>query len=157
MTLASPLMGDDHAGQGPTDVVLPSVPVRAFLQSQDHQHDLVRELKLIDIGERFAIASTRVPAELGVLIEAILGRYADVRSVTRDQAVAALAENEDTVDLVVPIVPGMAADLQEWLTLLEEADQLCDRGLLLTVGPPADVRRLRRWYVEALLAEIDQG
>lgn len=136
------------------DVVrLEGVPVRLFLESQDHQHDLVRELQLIRIGADAVAAD--VSGRLARLIGNILSRYQAVRSATRDQATAALERGEDVVTLEVPVRPGMADALREWLGLLEEADELCGHGRLLLLASSPQVRDLRRWYVQELTERLE--
>jgi len=136
-------------------VRLEDVPVREFLESQDHQHDLVRDFQLVQIGDRYDLVSTFVPHELAGLVSTILARYRDVRSVTRAQAVAALRQGRVTVTLEVPVYPGMADALREWLQLLEAADRLCDDGGLLVLASRPEVRELRRWYVSAITAAME--
>lgn len=134
---------------------LPHVPVRLFLESQDHQHELVRELQLIEIGGRRDDPETSaVSQRLAHLIADVLSHYQPVRSATRDQALAALERGESVVTLDVPVQPGMADALRRWLQLLEEADDLCRQGELLLLATTPEVRRLRRWYVEQLTAQI---
>jgi hypothetical protein len=125
-----------------------------FLESQDHQQDLIRELQLIDIGGRIDHTTATVSQRLAALIAEILSSYQDVRTVTRDQALAALGSGEQLVTLRVPVQPGMAEALRRWLRLLEEADELCRHGELLLVAPSPEVRRLRRWYVEQLTERL---
>lgn len=136
---------------------LENVPVRLFLESQDHQHDLVREFQLVDIGARYDLVSTPVPQELARLVSDILARYGDVRTATRTQALAALDRGDETTALEVPVQPGMADALRTWLRLLEDADRICDEGLLLVLGARPEVRELRRWYVSAIAAALEEG
>ena len=140
-------------GQQPA-IRLPGVPVALFLESQDHQHDLIRELQLIRIGDRFDLGTAEVSHRLASLISDILVRYSRVRSATRMQAIAALDAGEEYVTLEVPISPGMADALAEWLRLLDEADDLCRKGELLVVACRPEVRELRRWYVEQLTVAL---
>lgn len=142
------------AGDEPV-ICLPNVPVRLFLESQDHQHDLIRELQLIEIGGGIDQATTEVSQRLAHLITEVLASYDAVRSSTREQARAALIRNEHVVTLRVPVHPGMAAALRRWLKLLEQADQLCRHGELLLVASSPEVRRLRRWYVEQLTDQLE--
>jgi hypothetical protein len=144
--------GDDAA---PASLRLDDVPVRAFLESQDHQEDLVRELQLIRIGER-EHGMAEPPQELARLVSAILQRYSDVRTSTRAQAAAALKRGETACTLDVPVRAGMADALREWLRLLEAADAICEQGdaMLLTASRP-DVRELRRWYVRELTQRLE--
>lgn len=133
---------------------LEGVPVRTFLESQDHQHDLVRELQLIQMGERFDTATAAVSHRLARLISDILSRYDGVRSVTRDQMMAALERGEAVATLDVPVYPGIAEALRDWLALLEEADHLCQHGELLLLATPPEIRSLRSWYVEEITAKL---
>lgn len=138
------------------DVVrLHDVPARVFLESQDHQHELIRELQLADIGSSADHGTERISQRLARLISGVLSDYQVVRSATRDQALAALDRGEHVVTLHVPVVPGMADALRRWLQLLEEADDLCRKGELLLLAPSPEVRRLRTWYVEQLTSRLE--
>lgn len=136
----------------PEHVRLEGVPARLFVESQNHQEGLLRELTLMDYGKRFHLSDVEPPARIASLVSDIHHQYADVRSATRRQALDALARGEDTVDLRVPVRSGMAGALQQWLQLIEDADTLCDEGVLLTLPASPEVRRLRRWYAEAIVA-----
>jgi hypothetical protein len=145
-------VGDSAAGG---EVRLPDVPVRVFLESQDHQHELIRELQLIGIGGSLDEGAVHVSRRLAHLISGVLSDYEAVRSATRDQALAALDRGEHVVTLRVPVFPGIADALRSWLRLLEEADDLCRQGELLLLAPSPEVRRLRRWYVEQVTARLE--
>lgn len=136
---------------------LERVPARVFLTSQDHQHDLIRELRLIDIGRQSPDDLSAVSPGVALLIDDILSRFARVRTATRRQALAALDRGDDYVDLEVPIEPGMADALRDWLALLEAADTVCQDGALLLLASTPEVRELRRWYVEQLTRQLDSS
>lgn len=136
-------------------VRLENVPVRAFLESQDHQQDVVREFQLIQLGDRYDLVDAEVPAELARLVNDILTRYSAVRSSTRRQVIAALRRGDTTTALEVPVWPGMAEALREWLRLLEAADRICQAGHLLVPASSGPVRELRRWYVEEITRRLD--
>lgn len=136
-------------------VPLPGVPARVFLESQDHQQDLIRELQIIEIGGTVDDGTVRVSQRLAQLISGVLSEYEAVRTATRDQALAALTRGDQVVTLQVPVFPGMAQALRRWLQLLEEADELCRAGELLLLAPRPEVRQLRRWYVEQLTHRIE--
>jgi hypothetical protein len=140
-----------EASNSPRRVRLEGVPAELFLESQNHQHDLIRELTLIDIGSRYGGVGTRLPHRIVDLISDIHREYAEVRTVTRRQAMDAVTRGEETATLVVPVKPGMAESLQRWLELVEEADQLSEEGQFLTLAASPEVRALRRWYVDAIL------
>lgn len=136
-------------------IIVDAVPVRLFLESQDHQHDLIRELKLIEMADRFDLATRDVSRRLATFIGEILDAWDDVRSTTRQQALHARDQGDEHVALVIPVRPGLADALRTWVGLLDEADRFCNEGELLTVAASPEVRRLRHWYVERIVAELD--
>ena len=138
-------------------VRLLGVPAALFIDSQNHQHDLIRELTLIDLASAHGISDTELPRRLADLISEILDHYAGVRLATREQALAALARGESTVDLSVPVVPDLLAGLRRWLRLVQEADELCSQGALLTLAAAPQVRALRRWYVDAIATCLERS
>jgi hypothetical protein len=131
------------------------VVVEQFLRSQDHQDDLLRELKLIQLGDRFELTDGDVEPHISTLVAAILDRYDSVRTTTRAQALAARDSRQPLVDLQVPLTPGIAEALLEWIGLVEAADELCAGGRLLTLPATEEVRQLRRRYVDEVLRQID--
>ena len=74
------------------------------------------------------------------------------------EAVAARAEVEKVnAELETTLAPAAAAAARSYLELLEQADELCRDGTLLTPAPSAAVRRLRRWFVEEMAAQLPDG
>ena len=50
--------------------------------------------------------------------------------------------------------PDSVGPAWTYLELLEQADELCRTGVLLTPEPPAHVKALRRWFVEEMVAQL---
>lgn len=132
------------------------MPAALFISSQNHQHDLLRELALLDLGSRWSLAEREVPERVATVLSEILVDYAGVRTATRQQALDALARDEDTVTLHVPVQPGIVQALHRWLELVEAADRFCAQGMLLTLPAPDEVAALRRWYVQAVERRLTQ-
>jgi anti-sigma regulatory factor (Ser/Thr protein kinase) len=138
-------------GEGLRTVRFPGVPVAGYLVLQAHNDALFRELELISI-ELESGGAKRVAPHLADLVEQLHSRFRGQRDGYRDVVAAAQARGEPTVDLETR-VPSTAAALG-YLELLERADELCRAGLLLTPEPPAEVKALRRWFVEEMLAQL---
>lgn len=138
-------------------LVLPDVPVDLFLESQDQQVELLRELRLVGIGDQYHLTDREIPRRLAALISGILNGWADVRSATRRQAMEAKAGGRTHVNLVIPSRPGLGEALQRWLQLLEEADQLAAEGHLLMVATRDEVKELRRWYVAEITKLLQEN
>jgi anti-sigma regulatory factor (Ser/Thr protein kinase) len=138
------------------------VPVADYLELQAHNDALFRELELLSIErERAENAGTPSPlADLADLIDQLLRLYRRLRGQRvsyRDVVAAAQARGERTVELETTANPDSVASARGYLELLEQADELCRTGKLLTPEPAAHVKRLRRWFVEQTTAQLIDG
>jgi anti-sigma regulatory factor (Ser/Thr protein kinase) len=132
------------------------VPVAGYVELQAHNDALFRELELISI-ELEGDDDAEVAAPLADLVDQLYRRFRGQRDSYRDVVAAAQARGQWTVELETTLPPAAAAGARSYLALLEQADELCRSGLLLTPEPPAHVRRLRRWFVEETVAQLLDG
>jgi anti-sigma regulatory factor (Ser/Thr protein kinase) len=132
------------------------VPVAGYLELQAHNDALFRELELISI-ELEGDDAAEVAAPLADLVDQLYRRFRGQRDGYRDVVAAAQARGQRTVELETTLPPAAAATGRSYLALLEQADELCRSGLLLTPEPPAHVRSLRRWFVEETAAQLLDG
>ena len=137
--------------EGVAVVQLENVAVALFLESQDHQHDLIREMQLVALGSG---GSGDRASRLAASIEGVLTTYSPVRHSTRAQALAARDRGDDRVTLDVPVQDGIGDALHHWLELLETADELCRNGELLLIATRPEIAQFRRWYVEQITARL---
>jgi anti-sigma B factor antagonist len=131
-------------------VHLLGLPLALHRKTSDHLDTLRRELALIEVG-READASAR----LNALSEEVGSRF---RGFTAAQEAAlADAPAEGTIDLSYEL-PADAADASERLALLlDEVDDLCRAGELVTLCSPADVLAYRRWFLGEFIGQIREG
>ena len=141
------------AAEGLQTVRFPAVPVAGYLALQAHNDALFRELELISI-ELEGGAGGRVAPPLAELVGQLYWRFRGQRDSYRDVVAAAQARGEPTVDLETKAPPSAAGAALGYLELLERADELCRAGVLLTPEPPAEVKDLRRWFVEEMVAQL---
>jgi anti-sigma regulatory factor (Ser/Thr protein kinase) len=132
------------------------VPVDGYQDLQAHNDALFRELELISI-ELEGDDAAQVAAPLADLVDQLYRRFRGQRDSYRDVVAAAQARGDRTVELETTVPPSAAAGARSYLALLEQADELCRSGLLLTSEPPANVRSLRRWFVEEMAAQLLDG
>jgi anti-sigma regulatory factor (Ser/Thr protein kinase) len=140
-------------GEGLRTVRFPAVPVEGYLALQAHNDALFRELELISI-ELETGGAARVAPPLAELVGQLYWRFRGQRDSYRDVVAAALARGEPTVDLETKVPASAATAALGYLELLERADELCRAGVLLTSEPPAEVKDLRRWFVEEMVAQL---
>ena len=141
---------------GARRVRFPGVPVDGYLELQAHNDALFRELELVSI-ELEAGRDAGTPSPLADLVDQLYRRFRGQRDSYRDVVAAAQARGQETVELETPASPEAAAAAWSYLELLERADELCRTGLLLTPDPPAQVKALRRWFVEQMAAQLLDG
>jgi anti-sigma regulatory factor (Ser/Thr protein kinase) len=141
---------------GARRVRFPGVPVDGYLELQAHNDALFRELELVSI-ELEAGRAAGTPSPLADLVDQLYRRFRGQRDSYRDVVAAAQARGERTVELETTASPDSAAAAWSYLALLEQADQLCRDGLLLTSEPPDHVKALRRWFVEQMAAQLLGG
>ena len=96
----------------------------------------------------------QAPSPLADLVDQLYRRFRGQRDSYRDVVAAAKARGQPTVDLETTARPDSAGPARSYLELLEQADELCRSGLLLTPEPPEHVKVLRRWFVEEMVAQL---
>ena len=119
---------------GARPVRFAGVPVDGYLELQAHNDALFRELELISI-ELEADDGAQVAAPLADLVDQLYRRFRGQRDSYRD-------------------VVAAASGAWGYLAMLEQADELCRDGTLLTPEPSADVIALRRWFVKEMAAQV---
>jgi anti-sigma regulatory factor (Ser/Thr protein kinase) len=141
---------------GARRIRFPGVPVDGYLELQAHNDALFRELELVSI-ELEADDDPDRASPLADLVDQLYRRFRGQRDSHRDVVAAAKAQGEATVELETTASPDSVGPAWTYLGLLEQADELCRSGVLLTPEPPAQVKALRRWFVEQMAAQLLGG
>lgn len=125
------------------------LPLDLYVRSQEHHEGLVREFALISAGE------WEPPGRLRQLIEDLRARFEGFLSQPTGEREAALARGDQTVDLTyhVPAIAGEACIQLD--RLLDEVDEYCRRGQLLTLETPAELVSYRRWFLRQFIDQVD--
>lgn len=126
-------------------------PLRAYARATEHYEDLFREFALMA-----ASASEHrhaVPGRLTALIET-LGRRYPLQAEAVEERAAALARGDLEGDFEIT-VPRSGAEASAILDeMLDEADDYCRAGELLTLAAPVQVVEFRRWYLQEVIAQV---
>ena len=138
---------------GDRPVRFPGVPVDGYLEVQAHNDALFRELELVSI-ELEGDHAAEVAAPLADLVDQLYRRFRGQRDSHREVVAAAQAAGRPTVELASTASPGAVAGARSYLALLEQADELCRAGVLLTPEPPPSVKALRSWFVDQMAAQV---
>ena len=126
------------------------LPLDVYRRASEHSDELLREFALIREDN-----SEHVPARLLALIEELNARFSGF---TQGQTLAlqeALARGDAEIDLFYE-VPAEASQAAVRLgALLEEADEFCRAGDLLTLAAVPEGVAFRRWFLEEFVLQID--
>lgn len=130
-------------------------PLRVWARAHEHHEELLREFALLALDAQRSPGA--VPARLVALVARLQERYAAVVAAPTEAREAALARGERETELVYEVPPTAAAAAQELGALLEEADEFCARGQLLTLASRPEVVAFRRWFVEEFTRQVAGG
>jgi len=135
-------------GSGLVTIRIVGVPLSVYLQSSEHGDELMREFALIaagtgdDGGEEPA-----VPVRLTALVEEMRARFSGFTFRPQSELAAAAARGDAAVDVVYTVPPAVAPAAAELVVLLDEADEFCRSGDLLTLATPPESLAFRRWFL----------
>jgi hypothetical protein len=132
-------------------VQLLGVPVRIWADASERYHELLREFTLVQL----AGADAGVPGQLLELSGELTARFAGLVAASTARLESAVAAGLDVVDVTHRVPPELADGCRRLLDLLDEADDYCRSGQLLTVtSSPIEVE-FRRWYLGQFVAQVD--
>jgi anti-anti-sigma factor len=109
----------------------------------------MRELALVDASDD-GTAHRRLLA----LSSELQAKYARVGDAQRARAEAAVAAGVETIDLRYDVPADLAADIERLRTLLDEVDELCRGGELVTLVTPPELTAYRRWVFGEFVSQL---
>ena len=126
------------------------LPVEVYRRASEHTDELLREFALIREE-----GSNHVPARLLALMDELHARYGTFTQRPTDALHRAMSRGDDRIDLVYE-VPAEAADaVRRLASLLDEADDFCRAGDLLTLATVPEGLAFRRWFLEEFAFQIE--
>jgi anti-sigma B factor antagonist len=134
-------------------VRLVDLPVEVHRRSSEHREALRRELAFIEHAQ----APDAVPARLHALTTELTARYGATTAAQSNQLLGAVAAGEERIELEYELPPDIVDATARVGALLDELDDFCREGDLLTLVTPPDVRAYRLWILEELTAQIREG
>ena len=134
------------------DVVLIDLPVEQFRRSQQYHDALLRELALIDSGSSTDASST--PRRLIELVERVGRQYGGFSVEPQSQLREALERHVPRVEVSYRVPRSTAKASLELGRLLDEVDEYCRRGDLLTTPASDEVLTFRRRYLDEIVRQI---
>lgn len=126
----------------PVDVDVLGVPLRAYVGFHNHFRELRREVRLLSLAhaERYPLAS-----HLTQLFAALERQLRD--GIGQAQLGRAIAAGAETADLHVQIPRAASVTIQQFVDLLDLADEFCRQERLLALARTPAQRRFQRWFL----------
>lgn len=137
--------------EGWTTVRLAECPVRLSLRQDDHLDELVRELQLIQVDD-----DTR-SRSIAQQIHGLLVAPAHARLTGRRIAQLADEAGLEHVDIDMALPAEASLMIRQLHEAVLAADELCEDLQLLTLTSPPEMRALRSWMTEEIVAQIEEG
>lgn len=131
-------------------VRLLEVPVDLHRQASEHQEALRRELAFVEHAQ----GPDAAPARLQALTADLNERYGGLTQAQNDRIDAAIEAGEERLELEYELPPDVTDMVIRVGELLDELDQFCRDGDLLTLVTPPDLLVYRRWFLEEFVAQI---
>lgn len=146
-------MTEDAPFTGPLHQVrLVGLPLDLLDRAQKNSADLMREFALID--NPHPDSQQDVPARLLGIVHMLRHRFSGFTEGPDAKMRAARARGDKTLDVVFELPVEAAAAATQLDGLLDEAEEYCRRGELLTLATPDDLVALRRWYLGEFNAQL---
>jgi hypothetical protein len=136
------------------EVRLLGIPLELLEETMKHYDALFREFQLI------AAASSEpssVPTRLTELVTKATARYSGFTAGREEHVEAARAAGRENLDLTFELPASVGDVAVELGDLLEEAEEFCRSGDLLTLVAPPSVRGFRDWYLEEIVRQVGGG
>jgi anti-anti-sigma factor len=134
-------------------IELRELPVDVLGRAQEHNLTLVRELALVHTADERGVA----PARLLWLSQHLDQRYAAFNEAPRQRLQSAIEGDETHVDVSYQVPADAAEAAIELGAALDEVDEYCRTGDLLTLVTPPEALAFRRWLLGEFVAQIREG
>lgn len=135
-------------GEELVEVRLVGLPVEVHRKVAEHGDAVNREFALLGVDPGSA------PARLLALGEELQAQYGGFTAQPSEELQRAMEARLTQIDLVYR-VPRSAADAADDLArVLDEVDEFCEQGDLLTLATPEEGRAYRRWFLGEFIDQL---
>ena len=137
------------------EVRLLNFPLQVFVKAREHHEELLREFALLALSPPKERPGRHVPHQFLDLINTLGVKYAGLGASTDAIRDAAIARGEMTVDLTYELPRSVGPAMSEFRELLEQADQFCQDGQMLTMALATQEREFLWWFIDEISNQAD--
>ena len=131
-------------------IQLLGLPVGVYQRASEHTDELLREFALLRedvVGQ--------APARLLAIVEDLVARFGAFTQGPTQVLQDAAARGQSEIDLEYRVPPAAREAAIELDRLLDESDDFCRAGDLLTLATPPESVAFRRWFLGQFVSQID--
>jgi len=137
-------------------VRLLGLPLHVHARAQQQSDAMRREFQLIVEQDREHAGT--VPVRLLQLSTLLSARYEGFSEEQEERIEGGIEAGEQQLDELVFTLPAHAGQAARELgAVLDEADEFCREGQLLTLATPPDLVAYRRWYLDNFVVQSAGG
>jgi hypothetical protein len=129
-------------------------PLALWEVSRGHIEALLREFAFIADGGG---DNAELPHRLLDIVENVRIRAGGLNAQAERSIEEATARGDADLDFDVLVPAGIARGAPRFAALLDEVDEYCRAGDLLTLATPPDVRAFQLWYIGEFARQVDGG
>ena len=131
-------------------VELRKLPLAVLARAQAHTQTLMRELALVHTADEQGVA----PARLLWLSHHLSRRFAAFNAEQRETVRKGIERGEPHLDVRYEMPEDAAEAAAELGSALDDVDDYCRQGDLLTLVTPPDALAFRRWFLAEFVSQI---
>lgn len=136
---------------GVVTIELLHLPIALHARATEHQEALRRELAFVEGAD----APDAAPQRLQALAAELDERYGQAALGPNDELQAAVATGAEHIDLRYELPAIVAEDCRRLGAMLDELDEFCRTGDLLTLVTPPDALAYRQWFLQQCIDQAE--
>ena len=133
-------------------ICLVGLPVAIHRRASEHADAVNRELSLIAAGD-----DGSVPARLQSLSQRLTAQYSGMSAEQAAQIQEAAERGETEIDIEYHLPAEVADGAAQLGRMLEEVDEYCRQGEMLSLITPPESAVYRRWFLDEFVRQIRDG
>lgn len=138
----------------PVLVRITGLPLAVYLEAEQHNDEVLRELSFIVQSSRVAPSNLDVPRRLLELAREMRSVFSTATTGLRLQVEDAIRRGSTTVDLDLRVPRTGGEMLLRLASQLDEVDRFCEEGDLLALASSPTLRRFRSWYARQVADQL---
>jgi hypothetical protein len=129
-------------------VHLLNFPLQVYAKAREHHDELLREFALLALSPPKDRPGHHVPQQFLDLVNTLGVRYAGIGGSTDAIRDESIARGDHAMDLTYEVPRSVGPAMQEFRSLLEQADEYCRDGQMLTMALAPLERDFLWWFID---------